>query len=320
MNRLTNIAIRVAQLILVIVLVTFGITVLIRMLPYDPIRSANPFMTQEEAAKLSHQLGLDRSNVGYYWSWLKNVLHGDLGSYYNSSSTAESVTSRLAPALPVTLQLVFYTTFIALFFAIPIGIYQAYRADKVQDRLVSNVMFSLSAIPNYALGLGLSLIFGLWLRWVEPLGYIHFTDSVTGHFKQMALPVASLAVGQVATYARLLRVDVISNLKEDYVRMAASKGLSNRYILWRHVLRPSSLALVTTAALNMGALIGGTVVIESLFNLEGVGFMLQQAVLTRQYLVVQSLVAVTAIAYVLLNLAADAVNSAIDPRARSRRG
>ena len=136
----------------------------------------------------------------------------------------------------------------------------------------------------------------------------------------MIMPVISLSLGTIATFTRLLRVDTIATLKEDFVTMASSKGLSNRWILWRHVFRPSSLTLLTSAALTMASLIGGAVVIESVFALNGFGMLLAMSIAVRQYLAIQSLVALVAIAFILFNLIGDLLYAVIDPRVRSHRG
>jgi peptide/nickel transport system permease protein len=132
--------------------------------------------------------------------------------------------------------------------------------------------------------------------------------------------VVSLSLGTIATFTRLLRVDTIATLKEDFVTMASSKGLSNRWILWRHVFRPSSLTLLTSAALTMASLIGGAVVIESVFALNGFGMLLAMSIAVRQYLAIQSLVALVAIAFILFNLIVDVLYAVIDPRVRNHRG
>jgi peptide/nickel transport system permease protein len=136
----------------------------------------------------------------------------------------------------------------------------------------------------------------------------------------MLLPVLSLSLGTIATFTRLLRVDTIATLKEDFVTMASSKGLSNKWILWRHVFRPSALTLLTSAALTMASLIGGAVVVEAVFALDGFGMLLATSIALRQYLAIQSLIALVAIAYVLFNLVVDALYGVIDPRVRNHRG
>ena len=139
------------------------------------------------------------------------------------------------------------------------------------------------------------------------------------HLKYMVLPVMSLAIGIIASYTRLLRADVIATLKEDYVMMAMSKGISNSRVLWKHVLRPSSTTLLTSAALNMGALIGGTIVIETIFNLPGLGYEIAAAIVQRQVVALQTLIAIVSFIYVFFNSIVDIVANIIDPRTRERR-
>jgi peptide/nickel transport system permease protein len=154
---------------------------------------------------------------------------------------------------------------------------------------------------------------------VPSSGYIHPTDNLVKHFKTMVLPATSLAVGQIAAYMRLLRSDMIATLQEDYILMAKSKGIPNRRVLWRHALRPSSLTTLTVAGLNIGALIGGAVVVEVIFGIPGMGQLLFTAIFERQFVEIQSIVALIAIGYVLVNFFIDLLYSFVDPRNRDAR-
>jgi peptide/nickel transport system permease protein len=157
------------------------------------------------------------------------------------------------------------------------------------------------------------------LGWLPPLGYVSPSEDIVEHIKTMILPVLSLAIPTIATYSRLLRSDVIATLREDYVTMAASKGLSNRRILFTHVLRPSSTTLFTSAALNMGALIGGTLVIEQIFSIPGLGSEIGIAIFSRQFFALQSYIALIAVGYVVFNGIIDVILGFVDPRTRERR-
>ena len=160
---------------------------------------------------------------------------------------------------------------------------------------------------------------GVKLNWVDPTGYIDFGQNPVQHFQQLALPTISLAVGQVAVYMRLLRSDMIATLQEDFVTMAQAKGLSPARILWRHALRPSSLTLLTVAGLNVGTLIGGAVVIENIFVIHGMGFLIADAIFRRQYVALQSYVAILALGYVAVNFLVDILYAVLDPRIRHAR-
>lgn len=312
----------VARFVTVILLVTFGITVLVRLLPGDPVETLMPFATEEAREQVREELGLKKGIVPFYLSWLRDFASGDLGEYFSiqGDGTGVPLSSMLGVSLQRSLLLMLYTTIFSLVFAIPLGLLLAYRAETRTDRIISNSLFAISSIPNFAIGLGLAFIIGVQLNWLPVLGYVTIGEGVAGHVKSMVLPVVSLSLGLISTFSRLLRVDTIATLREDFVTMASSKGLSNTWILWRHVFRPSSSTLLTSAALNMGALIGGAVVIETVFALNGFGMLLAASIAQRQYMAIQSLVALVAIAYMVFNLIVDLLYAVVDPRVASHRG
>ena len=160
------------------------------------------------------------------------------------------------------------------------------------------------------------VVFAVHLKWLPATGYVHLTDSITGNLRSIALPTITLAVPLSAVYTRLLRSDLISTLQEEYILMARAEGLPPRRILLRHALRPSSFSLLTVFGINTGALIGGTVIVEYLFALPGMGYRLVDAIGRREYILVQGLVLIIAIGYVLANFAVDVLYGVIDPRVR----
>ena len=324
MQKLIRTTQRLSQVALVLFFVTFLVTLLVRLLPGDIATSLLPFGTPEEQAQLRSELGLDTNIFVYYFEWLVNFLKGDLGVYYNAGESyadaSMTVWAMLSLTIPRTLLIMVYTLGFALLCSIPIGMLLAYKADTRIDKVISNTLFGLSSIPNFAVGLGLAYVIGVKFELLNPIGYVTWGEGPVEHIKSVIMPVLSLSLGLIATFARLLRADIISTLKEDFVTMASSKGLSNRWILWRHVFRPSSLSLLTAAALNMGSLIGGAVIIEAIFALNGVGMFLVTSIALRQYLAIQSTVALIAISYIVFNLIVDAFMPKIDPRIRSHHG
>ena len=309
---------RVAQLLIVLLLVTFGVSLLLRLIPVDLATILLPVGTEEERDILRNELGFDKGPIGYYLQWLGNFVQGDFGKIYFSGGT-EEVSDHLKVAMPRSLLLMVYTQILSLAIAIPLGVLSAYRAGRRADKIISNTLFTLSSIPNFAIALLLVIFVGVKFAWLPTLGYAPISDGVWEHFKHMIMPVISLSLGLIATYTRLLRADMIAALREDYVTMAASKGLSDSRILWRHVLRPSSMTLLTSAALSMGGLIGGAIVIESIFATYGIGFEVFAAIAGRQYVALQSTVAVIALFYVFFNLVVDVSSGFVDPRTRDRR-
>lgn len=306
------------RLAVVLAIVTFGAFLLVRLLPGDPVERIIPYGMDVEAerAQLRDELGLDEPLLGQYASWLSRIVRGDLGTDY---VTRTPVRESLTAALPVTLQLLVYAQVLSLLFAIPLGILAAYRARTWTDRATSTAAFAMLAVPDFVLGLYLAYVVGARLGWLPAGGYVDPGDGIGRHLRAMALPTVSLAAGQVAVYLRLLRSDMIQTLQESYVTVARSKGLTDRYVLWRHALRPSSLTLLTVAGLNVGTLIGGVVVIENLFSLPGVGTQLYRAIVGQQYVVLQSYVAVVAVSYVVLNFVVDLLYTVLDPRIRDAR-
>jgi peptide/nickel transport system permease protein len=316
---------RLVQLVVVLLLVTLFTARLLDLVPGDVTNSLAPVSTPAQRQELRHELKLDRPFFTRYADWVNGVAHGDLGCYYGTSgytsanSCPDKVADRVKDALPTSLTLMFYAQLVALLLAIPLGVATAYKAGSLFDKSVNTIAFGFLAVPNFVLGLVLAYYVGVKLNWVDPTGYVDFGQDPVSHFQQLALPVISLAVGQVAVYMRLLRSDMIATLQEDFVTMARAKGLSPARILWRHALRPSSLTLLTVAGLNVGALIGGAVVIENIFVIHGMGFLIADAIVRRQYVALQSYVAILALGYVVMNFLVDILYAVLDPRIRHAR-
>ncbi|HET6662980.1 MAG TPA: ABC transporter permease, partial [Acidimicrobiales bacterium] len=238
---------------------------------------------------------------------------------YYSVTGERPVMDRVRDSLPVSLQLMVYAQVLALIIAIPAGVFTAYRAGSRSDKAANATAFGMLAIPNFALALVLAYYVGVQLGWLPVSGYVKPSEDLVEHLRRMAMPAIALAVGQIAVYMRLLRSDMIATLQEDFITMAKSKGLSPSRVLWRHALRPSSLTLLTVAGLNVGTLIGGAVIVEVIFSMPGIGTLLYEAINARQYIALQSLVAIIAVGYVLINFLVDLLYAVLDPRIRHAR-
>lgn len=315
MALLRNLLNKIGQLVIVIILVTLFSALLLELLPGDPVTTLVPYGSDEQRAEIRSDLNLDDPFVVRYGRWLGNLAQGDLGDYYSVSSV-DPVGDRLWAALPISLQLMVYAQVLALLFAIPLGVLTAFRNGTFFDRMSSGAAFAMLAIPNFALGFVLQYYLGIKMGWFSVSGYTALGDSLSEHFQTMFLPSVTLAVGQIAVYMRLLRSDMISTLQQDFILMAKAKGLRTRRVLFRHALRPSSLTLLTVAGLNVGTLIGGTLIIEVVFNIPGMGLLLFEAISRRQIVAFQSMVAVIAVLYVLVNFAVDMLYTVLDPRIR----
>jgi peptide/nickel transport system permease protein len=309
---------RFIHLVVVLFCVTLFVALLTSMLPGDPVNAIAGFAPEEQKEQIREQLGLDDPIPVQYGRWLSDFVTGDLGSYWTVTGD-RPVVDRVKDALPVSIQLMVYAQVLALVVAIPLGVATAYRAGSRFDRGSNFTAFGLLALPNFALALILAYYVGVQLGWLPVTGYVAPSEDALEHIRRMALPAISLAVGQIAVYMRLLRSDMIATLQEDFITMAKSKGVSPRRVLWRHALRPSSLTLLTVAGLNVGTLIGSAVVIEVIFSLPGLGSLLYESITSRQYIAFQSLVAIIAVGYVVLNFLVDVLYTVLDPRIRHAR-
>jgi peptide/nickel transport system permease protein len=309
---------RLVHLLVVLFFVTLFVALLTSMLPGDPVDAIAGFASPEQKDALREDLGLDDPVPVQYARWIGDFVTGDLGGYY-SITGERPVMDRVSDSLPVSLQLMVYAQILALIIAIPAGVITAYRAGTRTDRTANATAFGMLAVPNFALALVLAYYVGVQAEWLPVSGYVAPEDDLLEHIRRMALPTISLAVAQIAVYMRLLRSDMIATLQEDFITMAKSKGLSPRRVLWRHALRPSSLTLLTVAGLNVGTLIGGVVVVEVIFSLPGMGLLLYEAINARQYIALQSLVAIVAVGYVIINFLVDVLYVVLDPRIRHAR-
>ncbi|SDJ54810.1 ABC transporter permease [Nonomuraea jiangxiensis] len=305
---------RLVRLLVVLLVVTFLSYALLNLLPGDPVTQILGLSATEEArAQLRAQLGLDQPLLVRYLDWLGGLATGDFGESY---ITRMPVAAELAERLPVTLELLVVAQLIALGLAVPVGVAAARRAGRALDQVLTALSFALLSTPVFVLGVVLILVFAVTWQVVPATGWTPITLDLGWNLTSVILPAVTLGCGQLAVYARLLRTDLIATLQEDYITLARALGLSPRRILWRHALRPSAITLVTAVGLNLGALIGGTVIIETLFGLPGVGRLIVDSIFSRDYLTVQGGVVLISVGYVAVNFAVDLVYAAVDPRIR----
>jgi peptide/nickel transport system permease protein len=308
------------QLVVVVIAVTFFTSLLTALLPGDPVTTIAPFATDQQRDDIRETLGLDQNVVERYTDWLSGFFSGDMGVYYRGAGLAgDPVYDQARDGLPRSLALMLYTQVLTLLIAVPLGVFTAYRAGTRSDQLSNAAAFALVALPAFVLAAILKLYLGVEWDLLPTVGWTDLSEDPSQHFQHLVMPVITLAVGQIAVYARLLRSDMVATLQEDFILMAKSKGIPNRRILWRHALRPSSLTLLTVAGLNVGTLVSGALVVERVFNLGGIGSLIYDAIQGRQYMALQSFVAIVAILYVLVNFLVDLLYTVLDPRIRSAR-
>ena len=304
---------RLAALIVILFFVTLGTFFLVHLLPGQPaVTILGPNANAHNIAVVNHQLGLDKPLWQQYFIWLGHVLQGDLGQ---SFVTHQSVVSTIANAFPIDVELIVISQIVAFAVAVPLAIAASRRPYRAVDTAATAGTFALLAMPPFIVAPLLVLVFSVDLHvFPGPASYVPIGESFWSNIHAMLLPSIVVAIGSIVLYYRLLRNDLISTLQEGFITMARSKGLSERRLLYRHALRPSSVSLLASAGINIGSLIAGTFVVEFLLQLPGLGYELVVAINQDDYLVVQGIVLVIAVAVVVLNVLVDFLFTVVDPR------
>lgn len=310
---------RLALAVIAIYIVVTLVFAFIHVIPGDPAElllsagggGATP--SPASVAALRHALHLDEPLGVQYVSYLGRLVQFDLGRSFVSQ---RPVSADVVQRLPRTLELVVMATVLALIFGIPLGVVAATRQGRVADVMASLVAGSGIAIPVFVLGTVLALVFSVDLGWFPAGGYDSFMANPLANLEEVILPAISIAFGLAAVIARMTRSSMLEVLHQDWVRTARAKGLPARAVLLRHVLRNALSPVVTVVGLQMGALLGGTVLVEYVFNWPGLSSLLVQSVEQRDYPEVQGIVLVIATLFILLNLVVDLIYALLDPRIR----
>jgi peptide/nickel transport system permease protein len=298
----------------VMLVVAVFIFLMLRLTPSDPAAIiAGDNANAEQVAQIRAQLGLDRPMVEQFFIWAGRILTGDLGeSFFFKKTVASLIGERIEP----TLSLSFFTIVLAVLIAVPLGVLAAHRQGSWLDRIVMGFSVLGFSMPSFVIGYLLIYLFAVWLNWLPVQGYQRIAEGVGGWIRGLILPSLTLAVIYVALIARMTRTSMLEVLSEDYVRTARAKGQSERIVLFRHALRNAAVPIVTVIGLGIALLIGGVVVTESVFTIPGLGRLTVDAVLARDYPVIQAVILLFSFAYVMINLAVDMTYTVLDPRIR----
>ena len=308
----TAIVQRAVRLVLVILLVTIFTSLMLQLVPGDAAQLiAGEGATPEVLAAVRAANGLDQDVVTQYLHWMGNLLTGDLGESFR---TRGPVWDAIVDRAPATIEIALGAIVIALAVAVPLALLCAYRAGGLVDRTVEGLTSLLVALPPFLTGVLLAFVFSVSLRWLPVTGWVPFTEAPLRNLSYVVIPAVALAMPALATFQRVLRTDVIATLQLDHIALARAKGVRPRQIMTRHALRPSSFSLLTVAGLQLAQMVGGTVVIETLFGIPGLGALLIQSVLGHDLVMVQGVVVVIAMAYLVINLVVDVSYRLLDPR------
>lgn len=302
---------RLLQTIPVLFAMTVFVFLIIRLVPGDPVRTMLGFRaTDSNVAQVRQQLGLNRSLPAQYLSFVGGILHGDFGTDFISRAPLRQL---LSQRLPVTLELTVLSLAIAVLFGIPLGILAATGSRWVR-RLTDGFVIAGISVPDFWLGIMLVLLFSATWGLLPPSGYVTFTSDPVGNLRYMALPVLTLAVAETAYILRTTRGAMQSVLNQPFVTFLRAKGLSHARIVYMHAFKNAAGAVVTVIGIQFGVLLGGAIVIETLFALPGIGRLLVTAINQRNYPVVQAGVLVVAALFILISLLTDLIVGWLDPR------
>jgi len=305
------------RLVLLLFLVTAAAFLLLQLTPGSPVDSIlPPDATPEQIASAREQFGLNDPLPVQYVHWLGNVLTGDLGRSY---STRQDVLSMIAEAAPVSLEIATLALLTSLLISVPVAVWGAYRPGGLVDRVSTVVTSATLATPAFVLGILLVFALGVKLGLLPILGWVPFSRNPASHVEHLILPVLTLAAGECVLFTRLLKGDMMATLQQDHVLSARARGLPTWRILTKHALRQSSFSLITVMGVVVGRLIGGTVLVESIFSIPGMGTLLIGAIQSRDYIVIQAIVLLTALLYLVLNTLVDLSYPLLDPRVRKER-
>ncbi len=301
-------------MLFVVSILVFGA---LHILPGDPFLAAQGTqisLTAEDLAKLRAEVGLDQPLPIQYVRWLTDALRGDLGiSYYNQRQVTDVVLLRV----PATLELTLVAVAVALLIAVPAGVVAAVRRGSKLDFLVTGIGTIGMSLPGFWLGIMMILLFAVRLAWFPVVGYVPFLQDPLLNLKHLALPAATLGFILVAPTMRILRSSTLDVIRQDYVQTARAKGLAERVVIRRHVLKAALVPTLTIVGLQLGYLLGGSVVIEVVFGWPGLGQLTVESIKLRDYSVVQSSVMLFATGFVLINTVVDLLYGVLDPRVRT---
>ncbi|MBS7649213.1 ABC transporter permease [Candidatus Bathyarchaeota archaeon] len=308
----------VVRRLLLLPVVVLGATIIVfvtvRVVPGDPALAAVGFWSGKEQVELARKLlRLDLPIHIQYFLWLSDVFRGDLGkSFFSYKPVSEELIRRL----PITAELSFFALIVGISIGIPAGVISAVKRGSFYDKIARFFGVFGFSIAEFWLGMMLVIIFAVMMPLLPPGGYVELSEDPIRHLRGMILPSLSLGLPIAAIYSRMTRSSMLEVLMQDYIRTARAKGLYERMVIYKHALRNAFIPLITILGMNIGYLMSGAVLIETIFGLPGVGSYLYEAIISRDFPIIQGTVLVIALIFVLSNLLVDITYSLIDPRIR----
>jgi peptide/nickel transport system permease protein len=302
----------------VLLIVTFIVFILMFLAPGDPVYllvdvEQTQGLTEEQLDNLRHELGLDRPVIVQYGDWLWHALQGDLGTSIRGS---RQVSDLLINAFPVSMELALLSVVFALTISIPVGVYAALKPNSLGDLFGTSVAIGGISAPNFWVALMLIYFFSVKLGWLPSSGFTRIGEDVRDNLTKMVLPVVTLGIALMASVMRMTRSGMLEVMHQDYIRTARAKGAEERRVIFNHAFRNAMLPVLTIVGLQFGTLLGGSVVIEQIFSIPGMGRLALSSIFLRDFPVVQGVVLVITLSYLLINLLVDLLYGVLDPRIR----
>lgn len=305
---------RILSLIPVLIIVSLVVFSIIHLTPGDPATVILGMeATPTEIEKLKEELGLNLPIHIQYINWMKDVLRGDFGeSLFMNESVLESILSHMEP----TISLSIFAEIIALIVAVPTGIFSAYNKGTMIDKTLMSISILGLALPSFLLGLFLMLVFGVHLKVLPIAGYKPIGSGIVEHLKYLILPTISLGAIQSALISRMIRSSMVDVMNANYIKSARAKGVKEFYIIMKHSMKNAMMPILTVIGQSFGSLVTGAVVVETVFNIPGIGQLIINSIKRRDFITIQGVVLFVTLIYVLINLVVDLLYGAIDPRVR----
>jgi len=301
-----------AALLLTVLIVSFLVFLAFQVIPGDPaVNMLGTSATPKKLAALREQMGLNRPLIVRYASWLHDFFFGDMGTSY---SYGTSVRSMIVNKLPITITLTLLSFLLIILFSIPFGIFTAKHEGSIFTKILDIFNQVTMAVPAFFIGILITYLFGLVCRLFMPGGYVSYTEDAAGFFAYLIFPAVSIALPKAAMNTRLLKTSVLKEAKLDYVRTAYSRGNSTNDVLYRHVLKNALIPVVTFLGMTLADIVAGSLIIEQVFSIPGIGRMLITSISNRDYPVVQAIIAIVAFIVIIINFLVDLLYQLIDPR------
>lgn len=309
---------RIGQMMLVMLILSIGVFLLVSILPGDLVYAMlGDSITQEEYNIAFLELGLDKPILVRYLEWLGNVVHGDFGTSYQFH---QSVSSLLASRIPITIYLSVLATLIAMPLGVLFGVTSAVNRGKLVDTVITLLANACSCLPQFWVGIFLLYIFAMKLGWLPSYGFVMPWENFGLHFKQLILPLICLSIDGIAGITRQTRSSMLESIRQDYVRTARAKGLKKRRVIYVHTLKNSLIPIVTMFGTRLSYMVGGSIFVESVFSIPGMGNLLARSITAKDIPVVQACILLTALVTCIAYIFTDILYVFVDPRIKLKKG